>query len=297
LIRKSERQLSESQEKIDELNQKLSVLKEKRNELDAEARNLMEKRDKLNGESSKIHAEIKELKTERDSYNTNVRELKLQRTELEAKIAGKIEEIKKLREETRELATKRPSKSLGQLQKEIEGIEWKIQTTPMNMQDEKKLVEQVQQLGTQLNIQRKIQNLNARKIELQAELKALQTNRETSHEKLIEIAQQSQKTHEKMLCKVNEAKQAKAEADSIHQLFLNAKEKSKPINREIEETLGIIGQLKNEIRTKEAKEKKKDEQAILEKLEKQAREKLKRGEKLTWEEFQLLVEKGLAAED
>jgi len=55
--------------------------------------------------------------------------------------------------------------------------------------------------------------------------------------------------------------------------------------------------LKDEIKKEESEEKKKSESAIREKLENQAREKLKRGEKLTWEEFQLLAEKGMTAQD
>ncbi|MEM3061646.1 MAG: hypothetical protein QW265_04475 [Candidatus Bathyarchaeia archaeon] len=42
------------------------------------------------------------------------------------------------------------------------------------------------------------------------------------------------------------------------------------------------------------KKKKEAEEKLLESVEKQALEKLKRGEKLTWEEFKVLAEKGLA---
>jgi len=47
----------------------------------------------------------------------------------------------------------------------------------------------------------------------------------------------------------------------------------------------------------EEKEKKKKDEALREEFERQAREKLKRGEKLTWQEFQLLAEKGMTAQD
>jgi len=55
--------------------------------------------------------------------------------------------------------------------------------------------------------------------------------------------------------------------------------------------------LKEEIREEEEKEKKRIEDILREKLEKRAREKLKRGEKLTWEEFQILTEKEMTAQD
>jgi uncharacterized coiled-coil DUF342 family protein len=58
-----------------------------------------------------------------------------------------------------------------------------------------------------------------------------------------------------------------------------------------------IKQLRGEIRVEEEKERKQDQDALRETLERQAREKLKRGEKLTWEEFQLLAEKGISTQD
>jgi uncharacterized coiled-coil DUF342 family protein len=289
--------LSTPEEKIEKLNQKLSMFKEEENKLNAEAETLAEKRDKLNEKGKHFHAEIQELKKERDSLNEKVKELKQQRTDIKTKISQKIEEAKKLREEIRTLSKKKPPETLQELQKTINSIEWKIQTTHLDLQEEKRLVEKVKQLGTRLNVQKKLEGLNTKMIEQQAELKALQTNSKTCHEKLTEIAQQSQKIHEKMLAKVTEAKKVKTEADSVHQLFLSAKEKTKPIQQQIDAILNDIGQLKGEIRTKEAEKRKKKEETILEELERQALGKLKRGEKLMWEEFQLLVKKGLIAQD
>jgi uncharacterized coiled-coil DUF342 family protein len=51
--------------------------------------------------------------------------------------------------------------------------------------------------------------------------------------------------------------------------------------------------LQGKIRADLQKEKNDNESALRETLEKQAKEKLKRGGKLSWEEFQLLAEKGM----
>jgi uncharacterized coiled-coil DUF342 family protein len=100
-----------------------------------------------------------------------------------------------------------------------------------------------------------------------------------------------------MLTKVEESKKIKAEADSLHKAFVQAKEKLKPVQDEMTVTAIQIKQLKGEIREEEAKGKKQSEDAVRDKLEQQAREKMKRGEKLTWEEFQILAEKGMGAQD
>jgi uncharacterized coiled-coil DUF342 family protein len=51
------------------------------------------------------------------------------------------------------------------------------------------------------------------------------------------------------------------------------------------------------MREKEVKEKKLNEDSLRSKLGQQAAEKLKRGEKLTWEEFKLLSEKETETQD
>ena len=100
-----------------------------------------------------------------------------------------------------------------------------------------------------------------------------------------------------MLKKVEESTNLKAEADRLHKVFVQAREKTVPLRKEIAEALGLLGQLRSELREDEKKQKEKSEGALREKLESQAREKLRRGEKLTWEEFQLLAEKGMKAQD
>jgi uncharacterized coiled-coil DUF342 family protein len=96
-----------------------------------------------------------------------------------------------------------------------------------------------------------------------------------------------------MLAKIEESKKIKAEADNLHKTFVQTREKTRPLQEQIAYTLNKMRQLKGEIREEQQKEKKQSEETIRNELEKQAREKLKRGQKLTWEEFQMLAEKGI----
>jgi uncharacterized coiled-coil DUF342 family protein len=242
-----------------------------------------------------LRTEIVELKNERDKLNEKVKALKKQREETKAQIREKITEIKKTNQEIKALNNKKPPKSLQTLQKEFDSIEWKIQTTPLNLNEERSLIEQVKKLEIQINIHKKLEQLNQKVVEMKAELKALQAKSKIFHEKLTETAEESQKIHEKMLERIGESKKVKMEADEFHKLFLQEKEKAKPIQDEISKIVNEIKMLREEIRRKEAEEKKKTEENLREKLERQAREKLKRGEKLTWEEFQLLAEKNMGA--
>jgi uncharacterized coiled-coil DUF342 family protein len=55
--------------------------------------------------------------------------------------------------------------------------------------------------------------------------------------------------------------------------------------------------LRKGLQEAEQKHKKESEDSFRQTIEERAKEKLKRGEKLTWEEFQLLAEKGMTSQD
>jgi len=287
----------QKEKQIEALTQKLSELRNLRDKADAEAREWADKRDKSNEQSRNLRTEVSEFRSKRDSLNEEVKDLKLQRDEFKERVREEIEGIKKLKQGRRELTSKRPSRSHESLQREVEGIDWKIQTACLNMQEEKELVEKVKQLETQLSVYRKLESLNQKIQALQAEITDLETRSELCHEKLTKTAHESQGTHRKMLEKVEELKKLKTEADNQHKLFLQAREKAKTIQHEIIEASTQVKQLQDELRAGEDKEKKDREEVLRKKLEEQAREKLKRGEKLSWEEFQLLAEDGMETQD
>jgi uncharacterized coiled-coil DUF342 family protein len=218
-----------------------------------------------------------------------VKELKQQRDDTRANAQEKRAELRKLSQEIKTLSGKKPQKSPNALKKELEDIEWKIQTTPLDLQEERRLVEHAGRLETQLNTYRKLEQLKQKSIELKAEIKALETEGNLYHEKLEENARKSQEIHKKMLEKISESKKTKSEADALHKLLLHSRERARIIQGEIANLLNELLRLKKETRDEEEKKKKISEEALRNKLEEEAREKLKRGEKLSWEEFQLLA--------
>lgn len=294
--KKRKEELSKHQ-KIEELNQKLSGLKDEKDRLLAEADNCAEKRDKLNEHFKELRTEISTLRNERDEANEKVKWLKQRRSELKTKIHEKIEALKKLNQEVKMLAKKEPTEGYKALQGEFEDLEWKIQTTTMSLDEEKELVERVKQIELKLSVFRKFEQIDKKVNQLRAEVKALDTEGKQCHEKLTTIAQKSQETHQKMMTKIDDSKKIKAEADNLHRAFVQTKEKLKSLQDDMTLTLIQIKQLKGEVHEEEEKEKKHGEEAIRNRLEQQAREKLKRGEKLTWDEFQILAEKGMGAQD
>jgi uncharacterized coiled-coil DUF342 family protein len=272
------------------ISQQLESLDRQAAEAHIETLRLIEKRDKLNEQFKKLHQETRELKAERDCINEKVHALKSQRDETRTTIHTVIEEIKAARERIAELKKKTPKRSYSYLKKELEDIEWRIQTTSLDLQEEKKLIENVKQLETELSAYKKIEQQTKKIADLQQGLKALDETSEKLHAELSALAQKSQEIHRKMVAKIDEAQKIKEEADTLHCAYLQAREKAKPLDQQRRKLAEEKRKLQESQRQKDATARKIAEETLKEKLESQAREKLQRGEKLSWDEFQLLAE-------
>jgi uncharacterized coiled-coil DUF342 family protein len=287
----------EKRRMINELTQKLAPLTEQKDTLDDEANRLAEKRNRLHNELRNLRAEIQELRSERDQANEKVKELKQQRNTTTDRIRENIEEIKKLSEERRNFSKKIPSRSHRALEEEVESIDWKIQTSSLTLQEEKELVGEVKALEAQLDVHRKLEQFERKIDALHNEVNNLKAERERCHEALTAHSQKSQEIHAKMLSRIGESRKTKMEADGVHKRFLEAREKTKSFREEIAVISCKIRQLESEVREEHEKERKQSENLLRRTLENRAMEKLKRGERLSWEEFQLVAEKGSQSED
>jgi uncharacterized coiled-coil DUF342 family protein len=270
----------------------------------SETQRLIEKRDKLNEQFKQLREETRELKAERDSINEKVQALKAQRDDTRTTIHPVIDEIKAAREKITELRKKTPKRSQQGLQKELDDIEWRIQTTSLDLKEEKQLILQVKQLEIQLSAYKKIERQIKRIAELQQGLKAVDETGEKLHTELSALAQKSQETHQKMVAKIEEAKKIKEEADTIHNNYLLTREKGRQLEEELRKLEGEKRKIRDserqhreeqrqtqeKQRQQDAETRKTAEKALKEKLGSQAREKLQRGEKVSWDEFQLLAE-------
>ena len=282
---------------LQQLDQKRTSLLEEEDSLHNLADKLAEKRNRLNERSRALREEVQQLRDERDQINNMVRTLKEKRNDLSAAMKERIERIKQLNEESKSIAEKKPRRSHKDLQEEVDSIDWKIQTTSHTLEEDKELVGKVKELETQLSVHKKFEHLRKTIQDLRAQVTRLRTESQQSHQALTAQAQKSQELHSKMLSKVEDAKAARAEADAIHKQFLEVKEKARPVGEQIVNITAEIRRLNGEIRAEEQEEKKHNEDELRQTLEQKAREKLKRGEKLSWQEFQLLSEKGVTTQD
>jgi uncharacterized coiled-coil DUF342 family protein len=275
---------------IARIDSELSALREQMNNAGADTKGQVEKRDKLNEKFKKLRQEIRELKTERDNLNEKVKTLKQQRDEARVKIRAHIEQIKVHNEKIAELKKTAPRENRRELQKEFDDIEWKIQTTTLDMQEEKRLMERVKQLETRLSVYKKIDQHIKAIAELRKALEPFEADADAAHKELTDIAERSQAIHAKMMAKIAESKEVKAEADSLHGAYVQAREQGRPLREEIKTLTEQKRKLQAAVREEDAKRKKSVEQELKEKIGSQAKDKLARGEKVSWDEFRLLDE-------
>lgn len=278
--------------KVEELNRELSVLKQERDKLNSEAKAWAEKRNAIHEQIKTLRAEAILLKEKRDDINQKVKELKGLREQAKSEQKEKRAQVSKAKEKMRVFIEKKPSRSMIDIQKDIESIEWKIQTTSMPVKEEKVFVDKVRILESQQAIHKQLQELKNTLVELQTEEKALATKAKLHHETLAELAEQGQKFHEQMLELLNKAQSLKPEADAAHQKHVEFRQKANEAHQKYLELLQQIDSLKQEIKKKDEEQQTKRQQELREEALKKAQEKMKRGEKLTWEEFKLLAEQG-----
>ena len=294
-----------------EITQQLQKLREDVNTANVQITNCIERRDQLNEEVKKAREEIAGLKAERDEINEKVKLLKGQRDAIRAQSDPITEQIDVARNKISELKKTLPRETKRELQEEHDAIEWKISTTSLDLQEEKRLIENVKQLEILLSGYKKIDSQNKKIKDFLTQRKGFDEQADVFHKELTDLAAKSQEIHSKMIEKVNAMRVSRAQADSQHQLYVKTKEETIP---QLYEKIGqLIGQLnivkasmakeakaEAELRGKEraafekanqekAQADKEKEQAMKERLGAEARDKLKKGEKLSWDEFQLMM--------
>jgi uncharacterized coiled-coil DUF342 family protein len=284
--------LSESLEKIiGKLNQELASVREERDRLNLEAKEWAKKRDFIHDQIKKLRTEAGRLKEERDILNKKVHELKSLREQAKLKREEKRAQLLKLKGNIEGLVERKPSRRMSNIQKELEKIEWKIQTTSLQLKEEELLIDQVRQLEAQLSVYKRIGKSKEKLMVLRTEENALDTEVRTCHEKMSELAEQSQEFHEEMLENLNEARNLEPEADSAHQKYLEIKQQAQNLHQKYVELLDKVKASEKERQEAEEEKQAKYQHELLNQLEERAIKKLKRGEKLTWEEFKILAEK------
>ncbi len=271
----------------------------------------IDRRDELNEQVKKTRIEVDALKAERDGINERVKLLKQQRDTLRVQSQPIIEQINAIKEKIAELKKTLPRVSQRELQEEHDAIEFKIATTSLDLQEEKRLIEDVKQVEIQMSGYKKIGVQNNKIKELFSQRKVFQDQADVLHKELTDLAAKSQAIHASMIEKLNAMKISRAQADIQHKTYIQTKTEVLPnlyvkiaeltgqlngIKASIAEDYKVEAALRNQTQTANElsfkdrqKAQKEKEQALKQKISAEAREKLQKGEKVSWDEFALTM--------
>lgn len=128
---------------------------------------------------------------------------------------------------------------------------------------------------------------------LQHQLRNMRTQEKETHRQIAQLAEQGRQIHQTMSEKGTDIPKLKADADEAHKKLIETGKQAQKADQQCMPIIVQIRALMLQIKTEEAKKRTRRQTELMQELEKKALEKMKRGEKLTWDEFKILAEKGL----
>ncbi len=267
--------------RLEEVRNKLDLLRREIKSWSAKRRSTIE-------ELKALRERIREARTKRDSINKTVKLLKAEREDLKAWLKDYKHKLSECKEKFKVLRGRRPEGSVQTLEKQLEEIEWKIQTTPLPLREEKILVDRAKEVGAKLGVLKRITALKEEERGLRQNVRELKMKINSKSEVILKLASQSQEAHSEMLRLIEKADGLRMRAKNESKKLAEVKEKLRVLSEEYKSIKNELKRRLEEKKLREEKERREKATRLLKQLREQASEKFKRGEKLTWEEFRLL---------
>ena len=285
--------MSEDEEKLSKIEQKMKSLRERLDGLEAEAEKWREERDRLNELVKEMRAESLKHREERNSSNSKVADIKKKIESLRDRVREKRayleREDAKLDEERGRLPHRR------NLAEKLSGIEWEIMTTPtLQMIDrEKDLMDEAKGLEEGLTAHHILDQREDEEMDTYADIKALEVELRSLRNEIDRQWGLGNDSHEKMILLREKADEEKKRADEAHTRFKEQLEAKKIALTELNEVKKQASELRlklGEIDRSKASERGKTLEERRRELQAEAKSKLEAGKKLSLEELKLIYE-------
>jgi len=245
-------------------------------------------------EREEFNKVAKEQRKIRDDLNDNLKEnlkLAIDYRDQRNEINKSVEDVKKLRDEVNE-EIKKLEWSSGKrdkikLENEIKKIDKIIETRVLDIKKENQLVKNANDLRKQLMEIKEDDKVKDEAI-------ALKKVSEDHHAKVVELSEQAQEFHEKMLNYFRTTDDIRTTADEAHKKFIEARKAASSKHDEFKVVLSEIHIINKELGTNKSRRRKAEKQSSNKKNREEKEkaedifEKFKKGKKLTTEELLLL---------
>lgn len=263
-----------------------TLLKEKR-ALEKQLKEIIKERDALNDEA-RVHKNL------RNDLNSSAKEnldkaLNYRKQRDEAN--REVKKYKKLRDETnqelKKLEWSSGKRDIKRIEDEIKKTDKTIETKVLDIRKENELVKKVTELQKELQTMKEDEEAHEEAVELK-------TQSETYHNKVVELSDHAQETHDEMIKYFNNIDEIRRKADEAHAEYLKIRDEAtakheqvKTLLKEIKLKNKALDKVKAQNRHRGDREAEKNNQKEKEKAEEIFR-KFLGGKKLTTEELLLL---------
>jgi uncharacterized coiled-coil DUF342 family protein len=273
-------------------------LKDKIDTLKTEIEESIKKRDENNKQFKELLAQLKEAKEKRDEANKEVAAYKERRDEKRKELSKLKDELKSIKKELTDENGSSPNPF--KLQKRIDEMEWKLETSVLSLKEENKLITHIADMRKDLESTKLSKETRDQIKNLREQISELRKDIDAEHEKVVEFSQESAKYHERVTYYSQRASETKKVADKAHQDFLakksalnNTYAELRKIRDQMNRHRDKIGEKKAEGQVRRAKEKEKENKKMMDEINVQAKDLYDRfisGEKLSTEEVRILQE-------
>jgi phosphoserine phosphatase len=289
--RKNTDMLKELQDKKTTILKQAEEFKANRNQWNSKASSFSKRRDELNKQTKELIDKAQEYRVKRDEFNGQVSANKDLRNELNEKANEVYAKVDGLRKKDNIGS----GRSLNELRKEIDHLEFKQQTEVLTTEKERALVDKISELKEEFKKKKEQLEQNGELKGFLGDAQGLRDQASEFHKKVKENADLAQEYHDKMIECFRDADKIRAEADAQHKEFVKAQETADEFHKqflkfqkELRDFDKVIVGLKKKAKTeKESKEKVE--------YKKQAEDvfaQFKAGEKLNTEDLLLLQRSG-----
>lgn len=271
------RQIKQIRDSIELNYKKLDELRKKKSDIIDRLRSLREaalNHKNMRDEKNKLIAEKKQLRDQ----------LHKEKNELSQKIKDLISKKREILSSMRE--------SEPDLLRQLKEIDWKYQTTPLSLEEERRLLQRRSELEKKLMIFKRAKEIDQEINSLKTSSEELRTKADLVHKEILSLAEESKVHHESMIKSLEECKPLSAELEQVKVEIASIKTAIESSKKELSELVSKYKEVRESVMKQKIEMLAEQTRQIITKrseLAERAAEKIKNGERLTFEEFAAML--------
>ncbi len=284
---------------LGKLEEDINKLRNLRNEYNQRTKNVLTKRNEINKEIQDLLDKAKEFTQKRDDLNQQVKDLKQKRKNLQESLAQDKQTLEEIVEKEQTIdkgnIRKKRNTMIG-ISKRIDKIEWELQTSILDSDEEKEMIQSLEKLSDQVNKLAEEVHITTKQNELWRKISSTQKEINILHIQIVDVAKESQIYHNLMNQHFQKVNSLRKIATEYHKEFISNKKTADSYHKEYLAKVTEKNELRKQLKNAQQEHRRKIKERIKSNIEEnvnKAFEKYEAGENLSLEEFRLLVENGM----